>query len=79
MELTVKETGKVIVSRGEDEIEVDQEQEIEISPNVMAEACDVVNNKIKKNASLKSADVYLPFSFSSLSQLFADFQSSSSK
>ncbi len=44
---TYNETGKVIVSRGETEIEVDQNQEIEISPNVMAEACDVVNNKIK--------------------------------
>lgn len=45
---TYNETGKIIVSRGETEIEVDQNQVITLSPNVMAEACDVANHKIKE-------------------------------
>ena len=42
-----KQTGKVIVSRGEDEIEVDQEQRITMKSNITLEACIVTNNKIK--------------------------------
>ena len=44
---TYNDTGKLIVSRGEDEIEVDQEQRITMKSNITLEACKVTNNKMK--------------------------------
>ena len=41
------DTGKVIVSRNGNEVEVEQNQEIIMSPNITFEACNVINNKIK--------------------------------
>ena len=46
---TYNETGKVIVSRSGDEIEVNKEQRITMNPNITLEACKVVNHKIKEN------------------------------